>query len=293
MTESDRPFVILIDTNAMAALSLYVESCNTVGRDLGISVIDDLKNELNQEDIKSDYLNFVEIKKGYKVYDYLQEKIKSFDGNINIWFSLLSEIELLDVFLDRAFDHELTRKGIPYRIRQKKPFRTQIDFDYEEKIAKYWRDIKENLDKKGIEFYNPEKKSEAVQDIIKIAKIVTQYVALEPVDLYLYASGIDLRADEIYTCDNEFKTIINGIRTNIEWRNIYDSIQQDLRKFIRSFQEECKTYYEKYKKEKKIDLPKGIPSGGNMKSNELLNSKKSINKARLINKLCKMLKTKI
>ena len=293
MAENERPFVILIDTNAMAALSLYVESSNIVGRCLGISV-DDLKNEFkNIKDIKSDYLNFDEIKKGHKVYDYLREKIKSFDDNINIWFSLLSEIELLNVFLDRAFDHELTRKGIPYRIRQKKPFRTQIDFDYEEKIAKYWRDIKENLGKKGIEFYNPEIKSEVVQDIIKIAKIVTQYVALEPVDLYLYASGIDLIADEIYTYDNEFKTIINGIRTNIEWRNIYDSIQQDLRKFIRSFREECKTYYEKHKKEKKIDLPKGIPSGGNMKSNELLNSKKSINKARLINKLCKMLKTKI
>ena len=141
MPENERPFVILIDTNAMAALSLYVESCNTVGRDLGISV-DDVKSELDQKDIKNDYLNFKEIKKGYKLYDYLRKKIKSLDGNINIWFSLLSEIELLNVFLDRAFDHELTRKGIPYRIRRKKPFRTQIDFDYEEKIAKYWRDIR-------------------------------------------------------------------------------------------------------------------------------------------------------
>ena len=250
MPENERPFVILIDTNAMAALSLYVESCNTVGRNLGISIDDDLKSKLNQKDIKSDYLNFGEIKKGYKVYDYLQEKIKSFDGNINIWFSLLSEIELLNVFLDRAFDHELTRKGIPYRIRRKKPFRTQIDFDYEEKIAKYWRDIKENLDKEGIEFYSPEKKSEAVQEIIRIAEIVTQYVALEPVDLYIYALGIHLKANEIYTHDQELRGIINNI-CNKHWRNIYDSIQLDLRKYIITFREE-------YKKEKKIDLPKGV-----------------------------------
>jgi len=293
MPKNKRPFVVLIDTNAMAALSLYVESCNTVGIDRAIRVIDDLKNELNQEDIKSNYLNFEEIVKGYKVYDYLQEKIKSFDGNIKIWFSLLSEIELLDVFLDRAFDQELTRKGIPYRIRQKKPFRTQIDFNYKEKIAKYWIDIKDNLGKKGIEFYNLEEKDEAVQNITKIAKIITQYVALEPVDLYLYASSIYLRADEIYTYDTEFKTIINGIRTNIEWRNINNSIQQDLRKLIRQFQEEYNTYYEndkKHKKEKKIDLPKGISSGGNMKSNELLDLKK---RSYLISKLCKILKTKI
>ena len=254
MAESDRPFVILIDTNVMAALSLYVESSNIVGRCLGISV-DDLKNEFkNIKDIKSDYLNFEEIKKGYKVYDYLREKIKSFDGNINIWFSLLSEIELLNVFLDRAFDHELTRKGIPYRIRRKKPFRTQIDFDYEEKIAKYWRDIKEKLGKEGIEFYNPEKEIEAVQDIIKIAKIVTQYVALESVDLYLYASGIDLRADEIYTYDEEFRKIINKIRPDREWKNIYENIQQELKKIIPSIQEECETSYEKDVMEKKTDL---------------------------------------
>jgi len=250
MAESDRPFVILIDTNAMAVLSLYVESCNTLGRDLGISV-DDLKSEFeNQKDIKSDYLNFKEIKKGYKLYDYLREKIRSFDRGIKVWFSLLSEIELLDVFLDRAFDHELTRKGIPYRIRRKKPFRVQIDFNYEEKIAKYWEDIKEKLGEQDIEFDNPEKESDAIQDIIKVAKIVTRYVALEPVDLYLYASGIHLRADEIYTHDNEFKAIINKIY-NKEWRNVYDNIQQDLRTFIRSFEGE-------YQKEKKIFLPKGV-----------------------------------
>ena len=251
MAENDRPFVILIDTNAMTALSLYVESCNTVGRDFGIS-IDNLKSEFeNQKDIKSDYLNFEEIKKGYKLYDYLREKIRSFDRGINVWFSLLSEIELLDVFLDRAFDHELTRKGIPYRIRRKKPFRVQIDFNYEEKIAKYWEDIKEKLGEQDIEFENPEKESDAIQDIIKVAKIVTRYVALEPVDLYLYASGIHLRADEIYTHDNEFKAIINKIY-NKEWRNVYDNIQQYLRTFIRSFEDE-------YQKEKKIYLPKGVP----------------------------------
>ena len=52
-------------------------------------------------------------------------------------------------------------------------------------------------------------------------------------------------------------------------------------------------YEQMYGKEKEIDLPKCIPSGVNMKSNELLYSKKSINKVRLINKLCKILKTKI
>jgi len=265
MAENDRPFVILIDTNAMTALSLYVQSCTTVEAALGTTV-DELKSKFREIKNTKDTQLYFEgrggIKEGYKLFNYLKSKIEEFD-TVQIWFSLLSEIELLDVFLDRTFDRELTRKCIPYRIRRKKPFRVQIDFDYEEEIAKSWEDIKEKLGEQGIEFdnpENPEKESNAIQDIIRIAKIVTRYVALEPVDLYLYASGIYLRVDEIYTRDEEFRVIINKIRTDSEWRNIYDDIQKDLRKFIRSFQEERKTYYEMYGKEKKIDLPKGVPT---------------------------------
>ncbi|RLF94114.1 hypothetical protein DRN50_06045 [Thermococci archaeon] len=257
MTESKKPFVILIDTNAMAALSLYVESCTTVGANLG-TTIEELKEKfekikcINKEYLK-DYLYFGEkggIKDGYKLFKYLRIKREEFD-NIQIWFSQLSEIELLNVFLDRTFDRELTRKGIPYRIRRKKPFRTQIDFNYEEEITKNWEDIKEKLSEQGIEFENPEKESDAIQDIIKVAKIVTQYVALEPVDLYLYASAVYLRADEIYTHDKEFRTIINKILTDNEWRNIYNNVQQDLRKCTPSFEKE-------YEVENRIALPKGV-----------------------------------
>lgn len=260
MAETDIPFVILIDTNAMTPLSLYVESCTTVEAALGTTV-EELKSKFGEIKNANDTQLYFEgrggIKEGYKLFNYLKSKIEEFK-TVQIWLSLLSEIELLDVFLDRTFDIELTRKGIPYRIRRKKPFRVQIDFDYEEEIAKYWEDIKEKLGEQGIEFENPEKESDAIQDIIKIAKIVTRHVALEPVDLYLYASGIYLRADEIYTRDVEFRAIINDLRTNRDWRNIYNNIQQDLRTFIRSFQEECKTYYEMYRKEKKIYLPKGV-----------------------------------
>jgi len=240
MAESNRPFVILIDTNAMAALSLYVQSCTTVEVALG-TTIEELKSKFKDvKNTKDTQLYFERgggIGDGYKVFNYLKSKIEKFD-TVQIWFSLLSEIELLDVFLDRAFDHELTRKGIPYRIRRKKPFRVQIDFNYEEKIAKYWDDIKEKLGEQDIEFDNPEKQREAIQNIIETAEIVTRYVALEPVDLYLYASGLHLMADEIYTRDNEFKAIINKI-CNKEWKTIYDHIQQDL--------------------EEKIYFPKGVP----------------------------------
>jgi len=253
MAESEKPFVIFVDTNAMASLSLYVQSCTTVEAALGTAV-DKLKSKFREiKNTKDTELYFERrggIKDGYNLFKYLKSKIEGFD-TVQIRFSLLSEIELLDIFLDRTFDIELTRKCIPYRIRRKKPFRTQIDFDYEEEIAKYWEDIKKKLGEQGIEFYAPEDKSGEIKDIINIAKIVTRHVALEPIDLYLYASGIYLRADEIYTHDVEFREIINSICTNMEWRNIYNNIQQDLRKFGQSFEDESQ-------KENKIALPKGV-----------------------------------
>jgi len=259
MAKSDIPFVTLIDTNAMAALTLYVESCVTVKAPLGTTV-EELKNKFKEiKNTKDTQLYFEgrgSIKDGYNLFDHLKSKIKEFDA-VQIWFSLLSEIELLNVFLDRTFDIELTRKVIPYRIRKKKPFRVQIDFDYEEEIAKSWEDMKEKLAKYDIEFDNPEKDVGTIQDIVKIAKIVTQYVALEPVDLYIYASGIDLGADEIYTHDSEFRTIINKIRTDEEWKNIYKNIQKDLRDLEK---EDIRSFEEEYKKEGKIYLPKGIPT---------------------------------
>lgn len=254
MAESEGPFVILIDTNAMAGLSLYVESCAIVGAAFGVSP-EELKRKFKEVKNTQDNQLYLKgrgsIKNGYQLFGHLGTKIKEFD-TVQIWFSLLSEIELLNVFLERVFDQELTRKGIPYRIRRKKPFRTQIDFDYEAKIANYWADIKEKLAEFDIKFDNPEKDSEAIHDIIKIAKILTRHVALEPMDLYLYASGIHLRADEIYTHDKELRTIINNIRTE-EWKNVYKNIQQDLRETVRPFEDE-------FQKERKINFPEGVPT---------------------------------
>lgn len=250
---SDDGFGILIDTNAMSALSLYVEACNTVEKELGIT-IDDLKNAFEERGCKEQYLNFGEVKKGYALYNYLSDKLREFDDEIQVWFCLMSEIELLNVFMEKVFDNELTKKGIPYRIRQKKPFRTQIDFDYENAVTNYWNNIRSNIENHNIVFSEPEKIDGTLQNVLNISRIVTKYVALAPVDLYLYATAIYLRVQGIYTHDNEFKTIINDIshRNGTDWTNIYNSIQNDLIKFIHSFADE-------FEKEGKIDLPNGIP----------------------------------
>lgn len=265
MADEDKPFVVLIDTNAMAALSLYVESCDAIRKDPGIDM-SGLKKEFEKLDVKNNCLELEEIKKGYDLYNYLKTNLKTKADNAQIYFSLLSEIELLNVFLDRAFDEYLTKRGIPYRIRKKKPFRTQVNFDYEDKVSNYWNNIKEKLKENNIVLDYPEKAEEnkdIIQDFFKVTKLVAKHVHLGSVDLYLYALGIYLRVNEIYTHDSEFEKIINSIRTSTGWRNVNERIQQDLREYISAFAEEVKTYRDEHNKDKEInpmDLPEGVHS---------------------------------
>jgi len=233
MGKNKGPLVILIDTNAMVALSLYVESCEAAGLVIG-SKPNNIKNTLGKRYILRRPHD--PIKNGYKLFDHISSKQKK--QEVIIYFSLLSEMELLHVFLDRKFDQKLTQQGIPFRIRIRKPFRTQV--------------YKERLKEQNIEFDYPENKEELIKDVIKISKIITKYIALDSVDLYLYSLGIYLRADEIYTYDEEFRSIMNKVLTNSKWKTIRNNIQKDLIKFDESFKNE-------YKEKWKIKLPKGKP----------------------------------
>jgi len=254
MKVSEISFVILIDTCAMSALSLYVDSCMALNKNLGIN-IDTMKKEYErQRNTKEIHLNFDAIGPGFSLYNYLQAGLKTYDHHVKFLFSILSEIELLTIFLERTFHKILTDKGIPYRIRTKKLFKLQVDFDYEEEIMRYWNNIKIELYKNNIEFESHENEPGNMTDTLEIVRIISRHIALHPVDMYLYALGIFERCDEIYTRDSEFKKVINNIyHKNEGWRTSNKNIQEDLRKYAFSFEEQ-------FDKEGEIKLPKGVPT---------------------------------
>uniref|UniRef100_A0A7V3J916 Uncharacterized protein n=1 Tax=candidate division CPR3 bacterium TaxID=2268181 RepID=A0A7V3J916_UNCC3 len=261
MAENDSSFVILIDTNAMSALSIYVESCSAVNTELGAGIEDlkeKFKKKIEREEVKfEEYLELsgrCGAKAGFDLFWYLKNKNTELSNNVKIYFSFFSQVELFGVFLDRVFDHKLTRQGVPYRIRKKKPFRVQIGFNYQEEVVDFWEEIKDKLMEQGIKFEVPEYEShsEFLKDAMQVLKIVSKYLALETMDLYLYATGISLRVDEIYTHDDDFRKIINNIREDPNWKNIFNSIQKDLIEKNRSF-------YMEFESKGKITLPKGVP----------------------------------
>jgi len=257
MTANESPFVA-IDSCSMVLLSLYVDSCMALNESLGIDMNMIKKGFKKKKNITKNHLNIEEIRKGWKFYNYLQEKLECSDYNAKFLFSILSEIELLNVFLERVFHRELTNKGVPYRIRTKKPFKLQVDFDYEKEVIEYWNRIREELGKNSIEFNYPKTDTDNTQDVLEITRIISKYVALGPVDLYLYSLGVIERCDEIYTNDEEFRTIINYIHDKQEsWQIINESIQEDLINLGNRFLN-FGHFVEEFKKEGEIKLPKGV-----------------------------------
>jgi len=251
----DDDFSILIDTNALSRLSLYVEACSCAKREMGTEW-NDIKRELDLLGIHNEYIgddNGKQITEGCRLFYHLRNKHSEYE-NLKIWFSAFSRIELLNIFLERTFDKQLTRKGVPFRVRLKKPLRTQIEFDYNSEVFDYWTKIRSQLEECDIELLEPERQSGAVLDILTISDIITRYVALDVIDLYLYATCIYIRANELYCHDREFRWIVRNIQkeNGKKWEEISKNIQNDLKAKFSSFRLE-------FEENGAIALPEGNP----------------------------------
>lgn len=249
-------YAVLVDTNAMTRLSLYVESCRCAGTDIG-TALPEIEKALEKKSIKKEWLEWEQIKEGHSTFEFLERKRKDDEYSV-FYLSLFGRMELLHVLLERAFDEELSRKYVPYRIRKKNFLKLQVDFDCEKKVFDRWKSIEEDISSVGIEFTIPEREEGTeggfLCDIVKTCELLLRYIVLEPVDLYLYALGVFLMVDDIYTYDQEFRKIINSIRSNREsgWDNTRHGIQEDLKNTFPKFKEE-------FESEKTIRIPKGIP----------------------------------
>jgi len=245
-------FTILIDTNAVTAISLYLEICDLAGKD-PINELEEIKRSLETKNIKREWLRFDNgIKNGFKAFTYLKEKVEQYE--LRVYLPLIEEIEALHLIMERKFDEILTRKGIPYRLRTKRVIRTHVDFDYNQ-IYENWLNFKEKLEYYGIELILPEKEYKGLwKDIFLITNLLMKYILLENIDMLIYAISLYIRVDEIYTFDREFRTVVNHIShgSTSTWRRIAEQLERDLINNFSFFKEE-------FDKESKIKFPKGVP----------------------------------
>ena len=249
---------VLLDTNALTSLSLFIEFCDMANIDpddiKSTSDFDQaVKRIAKEKDIVEEFLLSKEDKggpfQGSKVFKYLRGR--SFK---EVLTSSICENEALHVLLERRADEILTKVGVPFRLRKKTFFRVQTELDYPN-IRKQWEDFKSTLEDYGIEVKFAEEGYRAFwRDLFALQQCLMKYILIESQDFLIYATAILIGADEIHTNDDEFKSIINSIYnpSNDRWKQIREEIEKELVDAIPSREEE-------YKRTGKLVLPHAVP----------------------------------
>jgi len=253
---------ILLDTNALMTLSLFIEFCDMAGVDP-----DDFRSAVDfdqavgkiakEKDIEEEFLLSKEDKggpfQGSKVFKYLRE-----ENPKEVLISKICENEALHVLLERRADEILTRAGVPFRLRKKTFFRVQTELDYPN-IRKQWEDFISTLEGYGIELKFAEEgysqdKGVFWRDLFALQQRLMEYILIESQDFLIYATAILIGADEIYTSDRELKSIVNSIYnpSNDKWKQTREGIEKELINAIPSRAEESRTT-------SKLVLPQGVP----------------------------------
>jgi hypothetical protein len=239
---SNDSFILLADTNALSSLTLYIEACDNTSKPIG-TLENDILTELETKGFPRTSLNAEEVKKGYKFLDYINKKHDVYPDKLELFFSLFAEFEILKLISERVIERKFTKELISYRLRHKKFLKSKSFLDYEKDVYGYWQDMKQKLENIDIEFIIPEdsaKSNDAFKDIITIARIINKQIILDSGDLYIYAAGIYIRANEVYTNDAELRNAIHNIKENgsDEWKVIRENMISDLKNYVASFKAE-------------------------------------------------------
>lgn len=254
---SSDPYTILIDTCALARFSYYLDACDTVNLPVG-SEIDAIKNA-HTEKCKE----IIDLKncapEGLALYKHLQD-VKNNNNNAIVYCSLLSKIELHDVFLDIIFDAELLQTGIPYRVRRKKPLRWQVLDHYRDQVDEKFQKLEAVFSDIGIILcYPEEEKPDISKSIYEFTNVITKNIFLESFDAYLYALSLYNMVDELYTNDNEFRVIIRQAQTHSLWKDQINKIKEGIVKISYEHKECCYDEENRRIDIKRFPLPKALP----------------------------------
>lgn len=256
---------ILIDTNALSALYLYIDTCLKLDIDINTPHEDGIREGIlntNVDTCLKGFIEFDQVIKGFSIYRYLWDLNDTYDYENEFLVSKFSFFELSRICLEVKYHESLSNCNIPYRIRRKDPFKVGDGIDflgtlYINGVQEYLDKVQSCLNDNDIDLIIPEERDFHVMDetIDAIAKIVSRYVHLQSHDLYLYALAIHQRVDEIYSHDNELIDLANKVRTG---NKPYNTIRNNLTNALVScaitkFSEEYK-----HSEKQKLTFPKGV-----------------------------------
>jgi hypothetical protein len=209
-------YSVLIDSNGLAALSCYFEVCNKLEIEVGSS-IEDIKKNI---EFDKKYVNFAPLKSAFRIWTYLKKKQNENDV-FTLYISQFADMELRDVLVNRLFDEHLSKYHFPFRLQKKRPLRHQVCFNYDESVSKPCELVYKTLQDNGFYVEIPELDNASfTRDVCSVMKMLANYVFLDVMDAYFYCLSVLLLVDEILTSDEEFRVVVNHIKSTPEWNEL-------------------------------------------------------------------------
>lgn len=228
-TDNSKGTVVLLDSNVLGNLSLYFEACASVHKKVGSSCADIISSLSSALTICTDERTKDCLRLGYRGFQNLRT-LGSSGHSLDIYVSRVSCLEVMNLYMERSFDEQLSHCNIPFRMRSRRPFRCQVTFDYDEKVESPWQLFLQSMEDEGLpiryaeEFMGETSQSEGFQLILRATQAIAHSVALEDVDLYLCAAALVIPVDYFYTCDQDVRNVMNSMRSSKDWWGISDRV---------------------------------------------------------------------
>lgn len=236
---------IFLDSNALSRLSIYIEFCDTLKLNPSDASIDLGEGSSFWKKVGYPRRIFAleqAIKDGQKLFLYLKEKSEK---GVEVISSQVCKFELLHLLAERSVDSNLTKAGIPYRLRTKRVSRLFLSgiqgYDYGG-IIQYLENFKGLLSNEGIECKILEDHDGVFKDIYKIAGVISRHILLGTTDIYVYASAILAESDELITYDRELRNVSKNLKESEDefWKRIRGKLLKDLKETLPRFMDSSK-----------------------------------------------------
>lgn len=243
--------VVLLDSNVLAGLSLYLAACSQVGAAPGTDTKTLVAAFLGSSPAATPPSLFVDkeaVDWGRSQFTQLSELSRS---PLDLYASRVSHLEVRNLFTERAFDERMHACNVPFRMRSRRPFRCQISFDYSEKVDAPWTSFLSVMEQCGLklqvaeDYLGEEDESRAFQIMLDATQAIARCFNLEDVDLYLCAVSLVIPVDTFFCRDDEVSHVMNSLRTDLHWRPVADKVISEMAAISETFREHLRSEEEK------------------------------------------------
>jgi hypothetical protein len=205
-----QPRSVLLDTCVLARLSLYFQACLAAKLKPGCTIgqLQESMRDLRLCSRPEDLLAGGSIGEGQRTWTAMATAP---DNHYS--YSLLSQLETQVLLEEKAVDARLLGR-VPFRLWRNKPLRMQTEIDYDTEVLGMWTNLIDTLET----IVNMEciERADSVRpsDIVEVSNILSRYLILDPIDLYLYSCAVFAMVDDVWTYDTDLRILVDGLTSN-------------------------------------------------------------------------------